>query len=198
MKANRGLLLAVLAVGMFTLSACGDDSGGSGDTDTDSDTDTDTDSDSDTDSDADTDGDTDSDTDTDTDTDSDSDTDTDTEGEQPGADDVWVRVTVSCDACETDAPVVFYGYEGDTPGMIPDIYNKISEGVSFPLTVEFKETGAMSVGPFVEGPFIVAAYQDLDDAGMGPEDGEPISEYASVDLVKGVWNEIDLALVIGK
>jgi hypothetical protein len=179
----RGMTFLALVLLSFVPLGC-DDDGGAAEADTDADTDTDSDMDTDADSDSDTDADTDS--------------DTDTGEEQPGEDDVWVRVTVSCDICDTAAPVVIYGYEGDTPGTIPDIYNKISDGLSFPLTVEIKETGAMSVGPFVEGPFIVAAYQDLDDAGMGPEDGEPISEYASVDLVKGEWNEIDLTLVIGK
>jgi len=128
----------------------------------------------------------------------DTDTGTGTDDAGPGTDDVWVRLTVACDACTTSAPVIFYGYAGDTPGTIPDIYNKITGGVAFPLTVELDETGAASVGPFVAGPFIVAAYQDLDDAGMGPEDGEPISAYASVELVAGAWNEIALALETSK
>jgi hypothetical protein len=120
--------------------------------------------------------------------------DTDTALATPGADDVWVRATIDCPACDGDAPVVFYGYAGDTPGTIPDIYDKIADGVAFPMTVELKETGAMSVGHFVEGHFIVAAYQDLDNAGMGPEDDEPISDYATVDLVKGEWNEVELTM----
>jgi len=126
--------------------------------------------------------------------DADGDADAGADAGEPGPDDVWVRVTIRCATCATTAPVVFYGYAGDTPGTIPDIFNKITKDIAFPLVFEARETGALSQGPYSEGHFIVAAYQDLDNQGMGPETGEPFSDYLAVDLVKGEWNLIDLTM----
>lgn len=115
--------------------------------------------------------------------------------EQPGADDVWIKVNVECETCSSDISLLFYGYPGTEMGTIPLIYNEITSP-EFPLTFIVKETGPLTTGPVPEGQHLINLYQDLDTTdGPGPQAGDPIgSEDQIVDLKKGTWNEFDFTM----
>ena len=118
----------------------------------------------------------------------------DTVGEIPGPADVWLQVQVACPSCASEAPVIFYGYPGEEMGTIPDLHNKFSQDVSFPGTWVVKDSGYFDKLPIQPGTYIVSAYQDLDDAGLMPEEGEPGAVPLVVELVAGEWNQVSLVL----
>lgn len=123
------------------------------------------------------------------------DTETGSETEEPpGENDVWIHLTVTCETCTTDTPVVLYGYEGETMGTMPQIYNKYPNDVSFPFERTIKKTGALTPAALAPGHYIVAAYQDENKTGMTPDTGEPVSEATIIDLVAGQWNDLTLDL----
>ncbi len=114
--------------------------------------------------------------------------------EEPGAEDVWIHLQVTCATCDTTMPVVFYGYAGEEMGMIPDLFNKFTEDVSFPFAATIRLSGAFQPAALAAGRYIVLAYQDVDGTGMKPGEDEPQSEPLILDLVAGTWNEVTLEL----
>jgi hypothetical protein len=116
------------------------------------------------------------------------------EGELPGPDDVWLQVIVDCPSCTSTAPVIFYGYAGEEMGMIPDLHNKFSQEIFFPGTWIIKDSGPITKETIEPGTYIVSGYQDLDDAGMMPEEGEPTTAPVIIELIAGEWNEVNLIL----
>lgn len=127
------------------------------------------------------------------------DTETETQNEEtPGVSDVWIRLTVTCDVCQTAAPLVFYGYEGETMGTMPLIFNKYPVDVSFPFSSIIKATGPLTPEALAAGRYIVSAYQDENGIGMSPDLGEPAATAQVVDLVSGQWNFVSLHLESGQ
>jgi hypothetical protein len=119
------------------------------------------------------------------------------DGGNPGPNDVWIEVTVTCTTCKSEGSFVLFGNKGPTlPVAMPDIHNKVANP-TWPLTVLLKETKPPmgQTQPFPAEEVTVKGYHDADNLNpMGPDPNEPYSDPTTITLKKGVLNKLALTL----
>jgi len=110
---------------------------------------------------------------------------------------VALTVSITCPECKDVAHVRFYGSKGWTIGT-PE-YVHVFHNPAFPIqeTIETATNPEGSTLNWPEGNVTFQAFQDTEEGGMLPEEGEPVSQLVTTDLVAGHLNKVALELVPG-